>query len=62
MNNQSRAKCSTRETWNFPKDSIIRINYMRIIDDVLGNKVFDKTTVEEFLYIWFADTPTIKIM
>ena len=49
MNNQSRAKGGTRETWNFPKDSIVRINYMRIIDDVLGNKVFDKEAAEEFL-------------
>ena len=60
MNNQSRAKGSTRETWNFPKDSIIRINYMRIIDDILGNKVFDKTTAEEFLYVWFGRKIIVK--
>ena len=54
MNNQSRAKSSTRETWKFPKNSIVRINYMRIVDDVLGNKVFDKDTAEEFLCIWFG--------
>ena len=60
MNNQSRAKKSTKGTWNARKNSIIRINYMRIIDDALGNKVFNKETAEEFLSIWFGKKIVVK--